>query len=251
MLDCHSGTLHWCRCVGSQPLTVQQAGLIMTLRSEIITRIPTNTAILHLDEQLLSGSLSLSRGVFMQPNATNRILLLPATDISKGGVLGFMHFFFTISPKTTLLSFSLSFFLLSPKDTTVSGVKTWLWFGFSKAMSHAGLFSPQWTSGWSICPHMCSVGPALPTLLIAGDVLDSVQLTSKETRYIIVRRGTSGDQTEADFVRPLNLSTKCFGHKRLSCLAWSQSMRFSHFNCETGNTGHASQTNTHASAAVS
>lgn len=159
--------------------------------------------------------------------------------------------FFTISPKTTLLSFSLSFFLLSPKDTTVSGVKTWLWFGFSKAMSHAGLFSPQWTSGWSICPHMCSVGPALPTLLIAGDVLDSVQLTSKETRYIIVRRGTSGDQTEADFVRPLNLSTKCFGHKRLSCLAWSQSMRSSHFNCETGNTGHASQTNTHASAAVS
>lgn len=118
----------------------------------------------------------------------------------------FHHFPQNHTPFFQSLSLFSGFSLLSPKDTTVSGVKTWLWFGFSKAMSHAGLFSPQWTSGWSICPHMCSAGPALPTLLIAGDVLDSVQLTSKETRYIIVRRGTSGDQTEADFVRLLNLS---------------------------------------------
>lgn len=147
--------------------------------------------------------------------------------------------------------FSRFFPSLSPKDTTASGSKTWQWFGFSKAMSHAGLFSPQWASEWSTCPHMCLVGPALPTLLIAGDVLDSVQLTSKETRYIIVRRGTTGDQTEDGFVEPPNPSTKRFGHKRLSCLAWSQSMGFSHYNWETGNAGHASRTSTRALAAAS
>lgn len=52
------------------------------------------------------------------------------------------------SPKTTIFtrSLSLSYFFFSPphpKDTAVSGVKTWLWFGFSKAMSRAGLLSPR------------------------------------------------------------------------------------------------------------
>lgn len=196
MLDCHSGTLHQCECKGSQPLPVQQTGLIMTLRSEIIMCIPTNTGILHLNEQLYSWSQSLS---LMVSSCNKYPLLMTFQNAmfdclqSIWGLCFFSLFFQSLS----LLS---PFFLLSPKDTTVSGIKAWLWFGFSKAMSHAGLFSPQWASEWSICPHTRSVGPALPTLLIAGDVLDLVQLTQKQTRYIIVQRGTSGDQTEADFV---------------------------------------------------
>lgn len=52
------------RCAGADvwllsPLTVEPAGLIMSVRSEIITCIPTNTAIPHLSAQLLSGPLSL------------------------------------------------------------------------------------------------------------------------------------------------------------------------------------------------
>ena len=38
--------------------------------------------------------------------------------------------------------FPPSFHLSSATDTGVSGVQTWLWFGFSKAMGHAGLFFP-------------------------------------------------------------------------------------------------------------
>lgn len=194
--------------------TDRHAGLIMTLRSEIITCIPTSAAILHLNEQLLSGPLSL--------------MVSLCNLIQQIEFYCYQLLFFPTNP--VFRSLFLRFPALPPKDTTVSGSKTWQWFGFSKAMSHAGLFSPQWASERSICPHMCLVGPALPTLLIAGDVLDLVQLTSKETRYIIVRRGTTGDQTEDGFVEPLNASTKRFGHKRLSCLAWSQSMGFSHYN---------------------
>lgn len=122
------------------------------------------------------------------------------------------------------------------KDTTVSGVKTWLWFGFSKAMSRAGLPPrppSQWASERSGCPHMCSVGPALPTLLIAGDVLDSVQLTS--TRLDASLSEEVPLETRTEFV---NKNT--FGHRRLSCLAWRQSVGLGRFNCKTGNGGHAS-----------
>lgn len=49
------------------------------------------------------------------------------------------------------LSFLLPFFFLSsedfphscPRDAAMSGVRTWLQFGFSKAMSHAGLLPPH------------------------------------------------------------------------------------------------------------
>ena len=108
------------------------------------------------------------------------------------------------------------FFHLSPKDTTVSGAETWLWFGFSKAMGHAGLFFPQWAPEWSLCPHMRSVGPALPTLLIAGDVLDSVQLTSEGTEIHHcpkgnlwrLDRGSSTCVKQSDFAQPLNFVKK-------------------------------------------
>lgn len=62
MFDCHSGTVHWCK--GFYPLPVQQAGLIMTRRSEIITCIRTNTAIPQLSEQL---SLSLLQQIVSRP----------------------------------------------------------------------------------------------------------------------------------------------------------------------------------------
>lgn len=124
----------------------------------------------------------------------------------------FFHYFHTLF-FLCLSLFSPSFHL-SPKDTSVSGVQTWLWFGFSKAMGHAGLFFPQWASEWSLCPHMSSVGPALPTLLIAGDVLDSVQVTSKGTEIHHCPRGnlwrpdrSSTSVKQSDFVQPLNLST--------------------------------------------
>lgn len=107
----------------------------MTLRSEIITCIPTNSAILHPNEQLFSGSLS--HGVAQCNKQTHTI-----TDISKSSVSGLMPFFTTL-PKTTLPSFSLCLYFLKFSPSllkTVSSVKTWLWFGFRKAMSHAGLF---------------------------------------------------------------------------------------------------------------
>ncbi|KAG7512907.1 hypothetical protein JOB18_042809 [Solea senegalensis] len=53
----------------------------------------------------------------------------------------------------------------------------------------------EWVSEWSLCPYMHSAGPALPTLLIAGDVLDSVQLTSKgKFDSSLSKRGTSGEK---------------------------------------------------------
>lgn len=74
-------------------------------------------------------------------------------------------------------------------------------------------FFPQWASEWSLCPHMRSVGPALPTLLIAGDVLDSVQLTSKgsQIHHCPKRNLWRPDRCstrvkQSDFVQPLNLS---------------------------------------------
>lgn len=76
----------------------------MTLRSEIITCIPTNSAILHLNEQLFSGSLS--HGVAQCDKQTHTV-----TDISKSSVLGLMPFFTTL-PKTTLPSFSLCLYFL-------------------------------------------------------------------------------------------------------------------------------------------
>lgn len=115
----------------------------------------------------------------------------------------------------------------------------------------AFFFPPQWAPEWSIYPEMCSAGPPLPTILIASDVLDSVQLTSKETRCIIVPRGTSGDQTYTGSVcshqQNPSLATSAVV---LSCLAQCQSIRFSHFNQEKRSHGHASQTNWHASAAL-
>ncbi len=75
-------------------------------------------------------------------------------------------------------------------------------------------FSPQWACEWSLCPHMRSVGPALPTLLIAGDVLDSVQLTSKgtEIHHCPKRNLWRADRgstcvKKSDFVQPPKPST--------------------------------------------
>lgn len=96
----------------------------------------------------------------------------------------------TLYPKHTLFLSLFSPFS-PPEDATVSGLQPGCG-GFTKPMSRVGLFFPEWATEWSICPCVCSAGPALLTLLIAGVVLDSVQLTSKETRYIIVWRGTSG-----------------------------------------------------------
>lgn len=126
-----------------------------------------------------------------------------------------IYAFLTIPPKNhnlyTVPVFILWGFFLPrpprPKDTAVSGVRTWLWFGFSKAMSRAGLLSPpQWASEWSGCPHMCSVGPALPTLLIAGDVLDSVQLTSTRLDASLSEEGPL--ETRPEFVNKNTLDTR-------------------------------------------
>lgn len=119
----------------------------MTVRSEIITCIPTNTAIPHLSAQLLSGPLSLltvssPTPVQQMEPFSYKLLTFPQAIFMD---LCFSH----NSPKTTIFTRSLSlsyedFFLPPcPKDTAVSGVKTWLWFGFSKAMSRAGLLFPH------------------------------------------------------------------------------------------------------------
>lgn len=137
MSDCHSGTLHWCK--GSQPLLLQQAALIITLRSEIIMCILTNTVIPHLSEQL---SLFLSRGVLVWPIPT---LTLTIYWDSQGSVwLLKVYFgldFLTLYPKHTLFLSLFSPFS-PPEDTAVSGLQPGCG-GFTKAMSRVGLFFPR------------------------------------------------------------------------------------------------------------
>lgn len=107
----------------------------------------------------------------------------------------FRFLFFVTSPQHLVFAPSVSVFpFLPPKDTAVSGIRPGCGLILTGQWAMQAFFSPQWAPEWSIYPEMCSAGPALPTILIASDVLDSVQLTSKETRYIIVPRGTSGDQ---------------------------------------------------------
>lgn len=134
--------------------------------------------------------------------ATNRLSPLPAADISKRVVWLFSECFFfrflvfIIRPQHLAFAPSISVSpLLPPKDTAVSGIRPGCGLVLAGQWAMQAFFSPQWAPEQSIYPQTCSAGPPLPTLLIASDVLDSVQLTSKETRYIIVPRGTSGDQT--------------------------------------------------------
>lgn len=156
--------------------------------------------------------------------------------------------FFTTLPKTTLPSFSVCLYFLKYSPSlvkTVSSVKTWLWFGFRKSMSHAGLFP---------CSGLPSGLFAL-TCVLLGLLYPHYWLQVMfwtQPRWPQRRLDTSlpAEGPLETWHRLLNPSTKCSGHKHLSCLAWSQSMRFSRFNCERGNAGHASHTNVHASAAV-
>lgn len=101
----------------------------MTLRSEIITCFPTNTAILHLSEHLLSGSPSFSWCACYRPS------LIPATDILKSSIWLFEVYFDFASTTHIYIYFCAQnhtlFFLslfspslhLSPKDTSVSSVQ--------------------------------------------------------------------------------------------------------------------------------
>ncbi|KAK5607901.1 hypothetical protein CRENBAI_008967 [Crenichthys baileyi] len=60
--------------------------------------------------------------------------------------------------------------------------------------------APHRDSEQRLCPHMGSVGPTLPTLLIAGDVLDSVQLTSKGSQIHHCPQRNLWDPTETAHV---------------------------------------------------
>lgn len=174
----------------------------MTLRSEIITRIPTNTAFFtSINTHLLSHCV-LAWCVFMWPTATNRpslsgatyhkavfdclrciLVLLPLKNI-------FDYFF-----KTTLFSPP---FHLSPKDTSVSGVQTFLWFGFSKPMGHASLFFSHSGLLSGVFALTCvQLGLLYPHYWLQVMVWTQSSWPRRGVRYIIVQRGTSRDQTEA------------------------------------------------------
>lgn len=197
--------------------------------------ILTNTVIPHLSEQL---SLFLSRGVLVWTIAN---LTLTIYWDSQGSFWSlkvyFGLYFLTLYPTHTLFLSLFSPFS-PPEDTTVSGLQPGCG-GFTKAMRRVGLFFPEWASEWSICPCVCSAGPALLTLLIAGVVLDSVQLTSKETRYIIVWRGTSG-VPDIHWLCPVNRMLWPQASEPFSV----EPKRFTRFIHEKLKAGHASQTKT-------
>ena len=143
----------------------------------------------------LSLALSPSPGILVQPTATNRPSLLLTFKRCRLIVWSIFRDFL----ETALFFLPLSLFsLLSPKDTAVSGAETWLWFGFSKAMGHAGLFFPHSGLLSGVFALTCvQLGLLYPHYWLQVMFWTQSSWPRRGLRYIIVRRGTSGDWTEA------------------------------------------------------
>lgn len=200
MLDCHSGTLHWCsacRCKGSQLLTIQRAEPIMTRRSKIITHKPTNTAIPHLDEQAhsLYLSLTLSSLQQVQPhlNQWEHFHVY----------FGFLHIF---SPPSLSLLHHLPPSLFRTPVCQASQPGWGLVLASQWAMPaffpHSGLLSGVFALA---CVQL---GLLYPHYWLQVMFWTQSSWPRRGLRYIIVRRGTSGDQTEvAHVLSSLTLSS--------------------------------------------
>lgn len=210
----------------------------MSVRSEIITCIPTNTAIPHLSAQLLSGPLSLltvsspSPVQQMEPFSYKLLTFLQAIfmDLCFSHNSPQNHNLYTASVFIVWGFFSSPPVLKTPLcQASKPGcglvlAKQWAVQAFSPpAVGFWVEWLPSHVFGWACFTH------TIDCRWCSG----SSPADLDWTRCIIVRGGTTGDHTRI-------CQQKHFGHQSLSCLAWRQSVGVGRFNCKTGNGGHAS-----------
>lgn len=150
---------------------------------------------------------------------------------------------------------SVSILPIFPPVSSVPGIQTWPRFGFSKPMGHAGLFffSPHSGLLSGVFALTCvQLGLLYPHYWLQVMFWTQSSWPRRGVRYIIVRRGTSGGQTEAAHVLSnLTLSSRRICQQTLLDTSVGLALHGPVHSMEKQkNNIDAPQTNIHASASV-